>query len=174
MNPLIDIVRETGSPEQAQKANNFATAIRLEDDFVNVIADKAIVVVANRLKESRGTTIAPINDAPLAPCKRHHDQQVGEVAKVGPRSDRGVRGDWAQDHESDRPAPPPRIQSGHCEGRGRQSTQHQSDRLPIQGVRDSGSRLAPQRLHLMVDPVRGVFHFKRSSILWPRVSVRSR
>lgn len=69
MNPLIDIVRETGSPEQAQKANNFATAIRLEDDFVNVIADKAIVVVANRLKESRGTTIAPINDAPSLRAK---------------------------------------------------------------------------------------------------------
>jgi hypothetical protein len=64
MHPLIDIVRTSGSPEQAQKANNASSAINLEDDFVNVIADKAIAVVANRLKEKRGTTVAPINDAP--------------------------------------------------------------------------------------------------------------
>lgn len=64
MHPLIDIVRTSGSPEQAEKANNYATAISLEDDFVNVIADKAIAVVTNRLKEKRGTTVAPINDAP--------------------------------------------------------------------------------------------------------------
>ena len=51
MHPLIDIVRTSGSPEQAEKANNYATAISLEDDFVNVIADKAIAVVTNRLKE---------------------------------------------------------------------------------------------------------------------------
>ena len=64
MHPLIDIVRASSSPEQAQKADNYATAINLEDDFVTMIADKAITVVANRLKERRGTTVAPINDAP--------------------------------------------------------------------------------------------------------------
>lgn len=63
MHPLIAIARASGSPEQAQKADEYATAINLEDDFVTVIADRAIAVVQSRLKDKRGTTVAPINDA---------------------------------------------------------------------------------------------------------------
>ncbi len=51
-------------PEQAQRADEYVAAINLEDDFVSMIANKAIAVVANRLKVKRGTAVAPINDTP--------------------------------------------------------------------------------------------------------------
>jgi len=53
---LTDIVR-------AQVAQSYVAAINLEDDFITVIADKAVAVVADRLKEKRSTTVAPINNA---------------------------------------------------------------------------------------------------------------
>jgi|GEM_PF-3817003 len=49
--------------ERAQVARSYVDAINLEDDFVNVIADKAVAVVTDRLKERRSTTVASINDA---------------------------------------------------------------------------------------------------------------
>lgn len=50
--------------EKMVQAENYLAAINLETAFVNVIANKAVAIVGNRLKEKRGTTVAPINNAP--------------------------------------------------------------------------------------------------------------
>lgn len=50
--------------EQMVQAENYLDAINLETAFANVIANKAIAIVANRLKGKHGTTVAPINNAP--------------------------------------------------------------------------------------------------------------